>query len=193
MATIECIKIRAKICFCDMEIETPHILSFNVHRARGQMCATFSASVKFPAGESLDSVSKEIEIWVGEKDNINKIFTGYIHKITVNPSKTDPDYIILNMSGRDIMFRLEGQNFTRRIKATQMARFGAITAITVENEKHQERFPARITSNEERLTSHPILSAKGQIVRAPNPSFAPIDTSAVSGPIRFGVRNFGYR
>jgi len=191
MATIgSIIKIRAKIIFCGVTVETPYIMSFNVRRTRGQMCGEFSASVRIPVSTSLaNCINSKVEIFVGEGDLINQIFTGYIRKMDIRPSREDASFFIANIAGRDVLSVLEGQTFTRRVSAYRMARFGAITDVVRENESFKERFPAKIYSSESRLTDHPILDGMGQITYAPAPPFATVDTTGVGGLSQISVKN----
>jgi len=199
MADVDCIKIRAEIRVGDVTIVTPYIRSFSVTRARRQgggapPCAQFTATVKIPAGTSFDRIGNEVGIWAGRDGEENKIFTGYVHKITINPCREDASFIIINLSGRDILYRLEGQKFTRRVKSHLLARFGAITAVTQENERFKERFPAKIRDNQERLTSAPILNAEGNIVEAPSPPNIPfVEETSAGAENAFTVNNLGHK
>jgi len=80
--TSEEIHIRAKIQFSDITVETPYIVSFNVNKARGQMCATCTASVKI-SSDDVDSLSgrsieSSIKIWAGSDSPKHKIFEGML-------------------------------------------------------------------------------------------------------------------
>ena len=163
MVTFDRVKIRATIDVGGTTISTPDILSFSVTRARGQMCATFQASVKV-RGEANFSSGGEIVI----SANGGKIFTGYVRRMSITPSRTDSSYMIVNMSGRDVLSVFEGATFSRRVDATKMARFGVISSVVQRNESYKERFPAKVWDNEERFTSHPIMDGEGQLT-AVNP------------------------
>jgi hypothetical protein len=106
MATIEKQKVRAKIKFGNITVETPDVVSFGVNRSRNQMSATFSASVKIgydEIGSSIEVLAETIVIEAGLKNNLNTVFTGQIEKCIVNPVRTDASKVILNLSGRDVI------------------------------------------------------------------------------------------
>ena len=127
---IEMVKVRALIDIGEgnMMIGTPplgyanHILSFNVDRARGQV-ASFSASMKVRrdevSGGLLDNAS--VVIYAGSINTYlrNKIFTGAIKTATVSPNRDDPEFVILNISGNDILNKLNGKKYTRRCRSTK--------------------------------------------------------------------------
>jgi hypothetical protein len=127
---IEMIKVRAEINIGEGNLVagTPplghanHILSFNVDKARGQI-SSFSASLKVRrdevTGGLLDDAS--VSIWAGTDStyNSNKIFTGVIRTATVSPNRDDPAFVILNISGNDVLSRLNGKKFTRRCRSTK--------------------------------------------------------------------------
>ncbi len=99
-----------------------HILSFNVDKARGQI-SSFSASLKVRrdevSGGLLDDAS--VAIYAGTQSTYaqNKIFTGAIRTATVTPNRDDPEYVILNISGNDILSRLNGKKYTRRCRSSK--------------------------------------------------------------------------
>lgn len=110
---IERIPIRAKIIFNgDIEVVTPYILSFSVNKQRGSY-STFSASLKV-LSTNVHNITGKVVIWAGEKDNLNKIFTGIIKKKIQSPCWDDPAYQTINISGADELVKLEGMKFTRR-------------------------------------------------------------------------------
>ena len=187
------VKIRAKVIFGGTTIETPYIRSFSVNRARGQLSATFSASLRVPAGTSIDGISSEVVISAGRDSPTNTIFTGYVHNITISPSREDSSFVIVDISGQDAMHRLQGQRYTRRISAIALSRFGAITAVTEENERYKERFPAKIYDGQDRLLSHQVLNAEGQVITTPPASFPQVGDSALSIGTRLSVKNLGPR
>lgn len=113
---IDVINVRAKIVFKesdqDLVIATPYIQSFSVNKNRGAM-STFSASIKVEA-QYLEEVSGEIEIYAGTVDNLRLIFTGFIKRVVPSPVWDDPGYLMLNVTGTDVLYRLENKRFTRR-------------------------------------------------------------------------------
>jgi hypothetical protein len=126
---IEMVKVRALITIgTRIKCGTPplnydnHILSFNVDKSRGQI-SSFSASLKIKrsdiSGGIVDNAS--VGIWAGTSGSYsnNKIFTGLIKTATVTPNRDDPDFVILNISGNDILSRLNGKKFTRRCRSSK--------------------------------------------------------------------------
>jgi len=118
---IERVKIGAEIRIGTLVIRTPYILSFNVNRARGQI-STFSASVKVSHTDISGTIAGDkIEIYAGEssggsgsRGSNTRIFSGIIRKATMTPCFNDPMYVILNLSGADVLSLLQGKKFTRR-------------------------------------------------------------------------------
>lgn len=116
---IDLVKVRAKITIGNITVETPFIQSFSVRKARGQV-ASFDASLKIEHTEISESqVSGPITIEAGADGSMPKIFTGIVKKATVSPCWDDPGYVILNISGTDIMGNLQGKKYTRRCRATK--------------------------------------------------------------------------
>jgi len=141
MATIEREPIRATITIGNTSISTPDVVSFNVKKSRGQMAATFSASVKMDAA-SMDSstalVTNGVVIEAGLKGKEKTIFTGSVHKCTINPIRTDASKVMVSLSGKDVMAVMEGQKINRRIKTyrdgtTPPERWGVVTALVEDN------------------------------------------------------------
>lgn len=99
-----------------------HILSFNVDKARGQI-SSFSASLKVRrdevSGGLLDDASITINAGTESSYSFNKIFTGAIKTATVTPNRDDPEYVILNISGNDVLSRLNGKKYTRRCRSSK--------------------------------------------------------------------------
>jgi len=130
MAGIEIVRVRALIDIGEgnMLAGTPplgyanHILSFNVDKARGQI-SSFSASLKIRrdeiTGGLLDDASVTIYAGTDTTYSNNKIFTGAIKTATVTPNRDDPEYVILNISGNDVLSRLNGKKFTRRCRSSK--------------------------------------------------------------------------
>jgi hypothetical protein len=127
---IQMVKVRAIIEIGDGNLTagTPplpydnHILSFNVDKARGQI-SSFSASLKVLrteiSGGLLDSASVVIRAGTLSTYQSNKIFTGIIRNATITPNREDPEYVILNISGNDVLSRLNGKKFTRRCRGSK--------------------------------------------------------------------------
>jgi len=121
---IEMVKVRAEITLGDLVAITPtrdgnHILSFNVERNRGQI-STFNASIKAKSGEIRGTFSgSTIVIRAGTARGMATIFTGIVKSVNIGPCREDPGFIILNISGTDIMGTLEGKKFTRRCRSSK--------------------------------------------------------------------------
>jgi len=147
-------KIRAKITFGNIIVETPYVVSFNVRKARGQMAATFSASIKVPADtfsgkNGGESVGSAITIEAGAPE-LKKIFTGRIFKVVTNPIFTDSSLVMVNLSGRDVLSLLEGQKVTRLVdtlrdqEGNSPGRWGVITSVTRSDQALEGRFYNRL-------------------------------------------------
>jgi len=182
--SIKRVKIRARITFGAIVVVTPNILSFNVRRSRGQASASFSASLKVTHDE-LSSIntglSANIKIEAGENDPDKVIFTGYVYKVTINPSRSDSSYAIINISGKDIMSVMEGQTVTRRTPARQLAKWGAITSLLRKRDKFKERFPLQIRDSKPRLSYSRIMEAEDTNIKSPSPFVSDIDGSGMTG------------
>ncbi|MHA1409734.1 MAG: hypothetical protein ACTSQY_05430 [Candidatus Odinarchaeia archaeon] len=153
--TMERQAVRATISFGDITVETPDVVSFNVRRARGQMCATFTASVKILStrlSDSRDVLDAELVIKAGFKGNERTIFTGKIFKATVNPIRTDASKVMLSLSGKDVLHVMEGQKINRRVKTYRDGekppeRWGLINNITKDNSIMRASLPPKVTSH----------------------------------------------
>ena len=127
---IEIVKVRALINIGEGNLMagTPplgynnHILSFNVDKSRGQI-SSFSASLKIRrdeiSGGLLDDASVAIFAGTSTSYSRNKIFTGAIKTATVSPNRDDPEYVILNISGNDVLAKLNGKKYTRRCRSSK--------------------------------------------------------------------------
>ena len=184
------VHVRAKIVFVGLTVETPYVLSFNVTRSRGNMCATCSASMKIPSSSEVNGLGK-IEIYAGKNSASNTIFTGYIRKITINPCREDSDFVIVNVSGRDGMHVLEGERYTRRQPAVSLSRYGMITSVVASNDQFREKFPSRIYNNEERLMGFPIMDGDSMNTKPPLPPAKMVDNESSTADMRMDVMNLG--
>lgn len=142
MATIEREAIRATITIGDKKISTPDVISFNIRKARGQAAATFSASLRMSSADLSDNaiglVSEGIIIEAGVKNKERQIFTGIVQKVTINPIRTDASKVMVSLSGKDLMYKMEGQKINRRVKTyrdgeTPPERWGVVTTIEEDN------------------------------------------------------------
>jgi hypothetical protein len=123
------VKVRAEIVLGSITAVTPYkesdayILSFNVDKSRGQP-STFSCSLKVKSGRITSSITGSgISISAGTSTggvvSIDKIFTGIVKTATVSPCREDPGFVILNLSGTDILSKLQGRKYTRRCRSTK--------------------------------------------------------------------------
>lgn len=125
---IDLIHIRARIVCKETELEivTPYIQSFSVNKSRGS-ASNFNASLKV-LGENLSFVTGEVAIYAGTQDNMPLIFTGFIKKVVPSPVWDDPAYLMLNISGTDVLYRLDNKRFTRR-QAYSDSTWATITSV----------------------------------------------------------------
>jgi len=128
-ANITLEKIRAEINFGSLSFETPDVKSFSVTRSRGQLAASFSASIEVPA-TVVFPVDQDIVIKAGILGDIKTIFTGKVLSITVNPSFERATTYVVNMSGSDRLQELDGKTLSRRQRARGASSFAAITGIS---------------------------------------------------------------
>lgn len=118
--TIDLVKIRAKINIGNSFIvETPYIQSFNVRKSRGQL-STFDASLKVHHDQiSGSNVGGMVSISAGSNGTMVDIYSGILKRSTISPCWDDPGYVILNISGVDVLSKLEGKKYTRRCRASK--------------------------------------------------------------------------
>jgi len=131
--TILSIPIRATILFGGLSVSTPYVLSFNVTKTRNSK-STFSASLKIPSTDLRDIDSNLVVITAGEKSKMRKIFTGYVLSTRPSICFDDPNYTIMNISGSDIIYKLEGEKYTRRVIHSR-ARWAIIEDVVRKAEK----------------------------------------------------------
>ena len=140
--TIDMTKIRAKIQIGSVSIVTPYILSFNVTKTRGAV-STFSASLKVEASDMANNLSgKAITIAAGEDSANTLIFTGMVKKATISPCWDDPSYVLLSISGEDILSYLKGKKYTRRCRSSKSS-WTSITGVTRRGLKSSKFKPRR--------------------------------------------------
>lgn len=127
--SITSVKIRATISFGGISVSTPYILSFNVTKTRNSK-STFSASLKI-SSELLGGMNgNEVTIRAGSGGGSTPlIFTGYILSTRPSICFDDPNYTILNISGADILYKLEGQKYTRRQTSSKI-KWASIESVT---------------------------------------------------------------
>jgi len=153
MASVTTQPIRAQVIIAGRTFVTPDVVSFNVRRARGQMCATCTASVKVSSSTSLGSFTAgDIAVKAGAHGSLKPIFTGIVYKASLSPIRTDASKIMLNISAKDVLCVMEGQKINRRIRTYKDGskppeRWGVVTAITRDNSPMRSGFASKPTSN----------------------------------------------
>jgi hypothetical protein len=122
---IHLIRIRAKIEIGSLDAGTPplgydnHILSFNVDMNRGKP-STFNASLKVKHSDVSGTITGDyIRIYSGTSSDMPLIYTGIVKAVNMTPCREDPGFVILNLSGEDILSRLQGKKFTRRCRSSR--------------------------------------------------------------------------
>lgn len=115
---IDLVQIRAIITIGSLIVKTPYIQSFNVRKSRGQP-SSFDATLKVPYSDVGDLVNGLVVIKAGTNEKKNKIFTGIVKKVTISPCWDDPGYIILKISGTDILSNLKNKEYSRRCRASK--------------------------------------------------------------------------
>jgi len=163
MANIVQEKIRATITIGEaLTIQTPYIKSFNVNRQRGQMVSSFSATVEILAADLSGNTSpigvagQTVTISAGLEGDEKLIFTGDIKNTQISPSWDKPEYFLVNISGADILSRLEGKRYSRRIPWTGAGMWAKITNIkTTRNRKAARGFDKKYVRKIARITSFP--------------------------------------
>lgn len=130
---IQSVPIRATIKFGGITVVTPYILSFNVTKTRNAK-STFSASLKVPSDRLQGLNSNVVSISAGEKGSELPIFTGYILSTRPSICFDDPTYTILNISGADALYLLEGEKYTRR-QVGSKTKWAIIDGVTREAKK----------------------------------------------------------
>lgn len=124
---ITTVPVRATISVGGMSISTPFILSFSVRRSRGQI-STFDASLKVAHGEFSGLTGGTISIKAGIEGSEKQIFTGIVRNAKLTPCWDDPNYVMLTISGNDVLSLLQGKKYTRRCRATR-GQFCVITSV----------------------------------------------------------------
>jgi len=124
---ITTVPIRATVAMCGISISTPYILSFTVRKARNQV-STFNASLKIGHDNVSGSLTGgAVSISAGTKGSEKGIFTGIVRNAKMTPCWDDPNYVILTVSGNDVLSLLSGKKYTRRCRASK-GQFCVITS-----------------------------------------------------------------
>ena len=161
MATIEKQKVRARVELGNITVETPNVVSFSVNRARNQTSANFSASLRIEYTEinsSTELLAETIVIKAGLKNNLKTIFTGKVEKCVVNPVRVDASKVILNLSGKDVLSVLEGQNINRRLKtyrdgSSPPERWASVTGVIKHSTPTIQKFKEKIEDKKPKVTN----------------------------------------
>lgn len=116
---IDRVKVRATITVGSLSVSTPFVQSFNVTKTRGQP-STFSASMKVGHDQVSGTITGDsIRIRAGADGSEKLIFSGIIKQAKISPCWDDPYYVILSISGTDVLSLLQGKKYTRRCRATR--------------------------------------------------------------------------
>lgn len=108
---MELTKIYATVDLGGASATTPYVQSFTINKSRGQP-STFSASIKVRSSSSPGGVCRIYS-------SGTLIYTGIVKKVSCSPCWDSPGYVIMNVSGSDILSLLQGKKYTRRIKAAR--------------------------------------------------------------------------
>lgn len=122
------VPIRASVSIGGGSVETPYVLSFNVHRRRGSP-STFDASIKVKGSVGGGTPTGGISISAGGGGASNKIFTGIIKGAKVTPCWDDPSYVVITLTGDDALSLLQGKKYTKRISGPGAGAFCLITGV----------------------------------------------------------------
>lgn len=127
--SISQVPIRASVNVGGGSIRTPYVLSFNVHRRRGSP-STFDASVKVAGSGGLGGglAGGGISISAGGSGGGSTIFTGIVKGAKITPCWDDPSYVIVTLTGEDVLSIIKGKKYTRRCVGTKSA-FCLITGV----------------------------------------------------------------
>lgn len=172
-------KIRAEIDFGGLlKFETPDIQSFTVNKSRTSLASTFSASIEVPA-TTIFPIGQDVTIKAGVEGNLITIFTGRVFNITVNPSFEKATTYVINLSGSDRFFDLEGHTFSRRQRTRGQTTFAAITGVTTKVPQKGISLEKRIgTGGTHRITSTDTnLREHSKLVSTDRVSFDPFATA----------------
>ena len=145
--SITTVPVRATVTVGGLVVSTPYVQSFTVSKTRGQI-STCDLSLKVKFDEL--STTGGITIEAGTKGNLKTIFKGVVKKATVSPCWDDPSYVIINISGMDVLYKLEGKKYTRRCR-THQSSWVAINSVVrpgLRSGKFQPDFDVIITNSD---------------------------------------------
>ena len=112
------VPVRATVTVGGLSCSTPYVVSFNVNRARGSI-STFSATLKVRYGQVSNAVGGDVKISAGTAGSERLIYTGICRSSNITPCRDDPSYVMLTISGEDILSELKGKKITRRCKSSK--------------------------------------------------------------------------
>jgi hypothetical protein len=126
---IDRIECRATVSVGGLSVSTPFVQSFSVRKQRGQI-STFDASLKVSHSEVNSAITGDsVKIYAGSLDTGTPlIFTGIVRQAKISPCFDDPKYVILSISGADVLSLLNGKKYTRRCRSSKAA-WAAITSV----------------------------------------------------------------
>jgi hypothetical protein len=126
---IDRVQVRARIQIGILSVSTPFIQSFNVRKQRGQI-STFDASLKVSHEQVSSRITGDnVKIYAGTKGGMPLIYSGLVRNAKISPCFDDPKYVILTISGADVLSLLAGKKYSRRSRATKSC-WVAITGVS---------------------------------------------------------------
>lgn len=127
---VQCNIFKTVCANCDASVggyrvETPHIISANVTRERGNPVSTASITFHYKG---------TLEIPTGAELIIRfyktPVFTGFIRSFSTSPSFKCAGDIVVKIQGEDILYRLQNKNITRRQKLSGLGIIAFINGVT---------------------------------------------------------------
>lgn len=126
MASLTMVPVRCVVSIGGLTAGTPdgghqnHVLSFNVDKVRGQP-GTCNVSLRVLRGIASFATSSKahISISAGTAGALKPIFYGSVKSITISPCREYPSYVLMNVTGMDVLQVLEGKKITRRCRYAQ--------------------------------------------------------------------------
>ena len=140
------IPCRACVTIGSLEVRTPYVLSFTVRKVRGQI-STCEVALKVKDVSSIGGGSfMQISAGVG---GCSLIWSGIVTQGKIEACHDDPGYMILSVSGKDVLMLLESKKFTRRCRATQgpFATINSVVRKGLKSGKWANEVGALVTDN----------------------------------------------
>ena len=183
---IERIKVRAKVEIGNLSVVTPFVQSFNVRKQRGQI-SSFDATLKVSHDEVSGAITGDaVKIYAGVDAANDLIFTGICRSAKMSPCYDDPKYVLLSISGADILSLLQGKKYTRRCRSSKST-WMAITGVIREGLK-SGKFTAEIntilvdggkTSTQDNLVATNTMTPATERNKSPDPELSRRVESAI--------------